>query len=400
VRYSLSAVLCIFLFLFSLTPISQATEDPPYGYDGYFRNFVTYTDSDSGHTLEVFSGMRLRLTAAPSSSVSFETAYELTPVLRDDPLPFSGITASSSFSYRAYDIEDVLYPDEEENGDRFLIYQNLDRALVTFSFKYADINIGRQPVSFGSARIINPTDIITPFTYTALVKDERAGVDALRIKTPLGWMGELDLGLVFGDEFDGKESAAFLRSKTYLLKTDVALMAMYFRENYLTGLSLARSIGDAGSWLEGAYVFSENDSSEDYTRLSAGMDYSFTDKLYSYVEYHYSSAGDSDPNRYFTHIRETAYTDGSVYLLARHYLAPGFTWQVTPLLTFNGQALINVNDWSYLLSPVFSYSLADEATMEFSAFIGMGNRSESVFRPDSEFGLYGDLYFVSMNFYY
>jgi len=175
---------------------------------------------------------------------------------------------------------------------------------------------------------------------------------------------------------------------------------MYFKENYLAGLSMARSIGDAGSWLEAAYVFSGEDSSEDYSRLSAGLDYSFTDKIYSYIEYHYNGAGDSDPHQYFRHIGETAYTDGAVYLLARHYIAPGFNWQLTPLLTFNGQALINLNDGSFLVSPLFSYSLADEVTMEIGAFVGIGKSSDTVLQPESEFGLYSDVYFASVNIYY
>lgn len=378
----------------------MATEGGTSGYSGYFRNFITYTDYEGGTSLEAFSGMRIRLTTAPSDMITLEAAYELTPVVRDNPPPFAVDPTLSARSYRAFDLEEVLYPDDEESAKRFLIFQNLDRALISVSLKQADIHLGRQPVAFGSARVINPTDIIAPFTYTALVKDERVGVDALRIKTPLGWMGEIDLGYVFGDKFKRDESAAFLRSKVYFLKTDVTAMVMYFRENYLAGLSMARSIGDAGSWLEAAYVFSGEDSSEDYTRLSAGMDYSFTDKIYSYVEYHYNSAGDSDPHQYLRHLGETAYIDGAVYLLAQHYLAPGFNWQLTPLLTFNGQALINLNDGSFLVSPVFSYSLADEATMEVGAFIGIGKGSDTVFQPETEFGLYNDVYFASVNIYY
>lgn len=391
----------ILTLLLSLSlPSTLGAEDRQLGYNGYVRNFVTYTDYEGGSSLEAFSGIRLRITATPSDMVSFESAYEVTPVIRDNPPAVAGTPVRSSLAYRAYDIEEVLYPDDEEDGDRFIVYQNLDRALVSLSFEHADIHIGRQPVAFGSARVVNPTDVIAPFTYTTLVKDERIGVDALRVKTPLGWMGEVDLGFVFGDNFDEKESAAFLRSKAYFLKTDVTVMAMYFRENYLAGLSLARSIGDAGSWLEAAYVFSEEDGGENYTRFSAGMDYSFTDKVYSYLEYHYSGAGDGEAGRYFSHLEETAYIDGTVYLLARHYLAPGFTWQTTPLLTFNGQALINLNDGSFLLSPVFSYSLADEATMEIGAFAGIGESSASPFQPQSEFGLYPDVYFASLNIYF
>jgi hypothetical protein len=263
-----------------------------------------------------------------------------------------------------------------------------------------DLHIGRQAIAFGSAHVINPTDIIAPYTYNTIAKEERVGVDAIRLKAPTGQLGEFDIGYVFGEDFEYEESAAFISLRSYLLMTDATLMAMMFRENYLLGLDLARSIGGAGAWLETAYVFSEEGSDEDYLRLSVGSDYSFTDKLYAYIEYHYNGAGESEPYNYFDNLGETAYTDGAVYLLAKHYIAPGLTYQITPLLIFSGQALININDGSYLVFPIFEYSFADDIYSEIGAYIGVGDESSNPFFPQSEFGLYPDRYFASLNFYF
>jgi hypothetical protein len=225
-------------------------------------------------------------------------------------------------------------------------------------------------------------------------------VDAVRLRIPTAQLGEFDIGHVFGEDFKYGESASFVRLKSYVFMTDTTVMAMPFRGNLLLGLDLARSIGGAGAWLETAYVFSEEGSDEDYFRLSVGSDYSFTEKLYGYLEYHFNGAGESEAERYFDNIGETAYTDGAVYLLAQHYIAPGFSYQFTPLLIFGGHALINMNDGSFLASPIFEYSFADDLTSEFGAYIGVGAESSNPLIPESEFGLYPDTYFVSLNYYF
>ena len=101
----------------------------------------------------------------------------------------------------------------------------------------------------------------------------------------------------------------------------IFFLLMGFRENFLIGADLTRSIGGAGFWTEAAYVFAEQ--KDDYFRGIMGMDYSFTEKLYAFAEYHWNQAGSGDPKEYLSLLSKTAYIDGSVYLFGEHYLAPG-----------------------------------------------------------------------------
>ncbi len=382
-----------------LLPLPVLAEDNAFEYGGYVRNFFQLSERDDDTYAEALARLRLRINYKHSESLAGEIAYELIPAIRDDD-PLDLFLPSDPLSYRAYDLDEKIYPDDNDTDEDFVLAQNLDRAFFTISPQHFDLSIGRQPVAFGSARVINPTDIIAPYTYNTIAKEERVGVDAVRIKIPTEQLGELDIGYIIGDEFQYDESAGFIRLKSYVVMTDITFMAMVFRENYLIGLDLARSIRGAGTWLETAYVFSEEDSDENYLRLSAGSDYSFTDKLYAYVEYHFNEAGKSEPKNYLDNIRNTAYADGAVYLLAKHYLAPGFTYQITPLLIFSGQALINMNDGSFLASPIFEYSIADDVYAELGAYVGIGEESSNLLRPDSEFGLYSDTYYVSVNIYF
>jgi hypothetical protein len=368
---------------------------------GYIRNFFILTDTQDDTSAEALSRLRLRLDIAATESSSIEFAYELLPRLRESSTASNeAIAGTAALPYRAFDLDEMIYPRDITSGSSFLLEQNLDRLFLTVKAASYDLYIGRQPVAFGSAHVINPTDIIAPFTYNTIAKEELIGVDSVRLKKPLSEMEEFDMGLVFGDEFKSKESAVFLRMKTYKLKTDITFMAMLFRENLLAGIDVARAIGNAGAWFEAAQVFADETDNlgqdEDYFRLSIGSDYSFTEKGYAYVEYHYNGAGEGRKESYGLSPNETAYKEGAVYLLGRHYLAPGFTYQMMPLLSFSGNALINLNDRSLLLSPLLEYSVKQDVYAGLGAFIGIGDKSN----PASEFGVYPDIYYAALNIYF
>jgi hypothetical protein len=373
---------------------------------GYIKNFIILTDSEKDTISEVLSRLRLRLDITQSDSSSLEFAYELLPRLREDRN--SSISTSlptpALLAYRVFDLDETLYPQDEDSGSDFVLGQNLDRAYWTINTSHYDLHIGRQPVAFGSARVINPTDIIAPFTYNTVAKEELVGVDAVRIKKPLADLGELDLGLVFGEDFEPDKGAAFVRVKTYQMQTDIAFMAMVFRKNILLAFDLVRSIGGAGTWLEAAQTLANATSNykpeENYFRLSIGSDYSLTAKLYAYVEYHLNGAGTGSSENYFNAVSETAFTDGAVYLLGRHYLAPGLSYEINPLLHFSAQALVNIEDGSVLSSPRFEYNVAEDVYLDIGGFIGFGEEPPDISQPENEFGLYPDVYYMALNIYF
>jgi hypothetical protein len=101
------------------------------------------------------------------------------------------------------------------------------------------------------------------------------------------------------------------------------------------------------------------------------------------VEYHFNGAGSADAERYFEHLGDTAYTDGAVYLLGRHYITPGLTYQLTPLTILSAQALTNLKDPSTLLSSRVEYSLAENLFAEASAFITAGRHFDARARARS-----------------
>lgn len=394
-------------------PLSVVTD-----FEGLGIESTGSTDSEEAQLESSFSiTTRASLFWKPDESFSSEIAYELTPVSRNADIEQSvfAVQAADPLSYRIGDLGETVYAASE--GSDFELFQNLDRAFVTYSTDLVDIYVGRQPIAFGSARVLNPTDVLTSFTSIELNREERFGVDAVRVKLPAGTLSEIDMGIVSGDNFSTRESAAFLRSRFSVRATDISPLLMVIKQNVMLGFDIAGSVKGAGYWFESAYVFAnimdDHIPGQDYLRVSTGIDYSFSEDLYAYIEYHFNGAGTGDPERYRNLIlgaeNNIAYSEGAVYLYGKYYIVPGFSYAITPLLSSTGLAIFNIRDKSILLSPALEYSISDNASIDGGAFIGIGKGNDIVRNSDTgrvnlstnaEFSLYADIYFLSIRMYY
>jgi len=405
-RKILALIICLLI-----TPLVGVTK-AEFQVGGYYKNFSTAFNSrlpEASMMGVVVNRLRFNLSYVLSDSLSLAFAYDFTPRVQD-PLLFSqspfavGVAASR---YRVADFESRLYPSEAEPVSSVGIYHNLDRASVQFSTDFADFSIGRDAIAWGSARIINPTDVIAPYTYDQLDTEDRVGVDAIRIRIPVGVMGEIDTGYIFGSDFDFDKSAVFLRTQLNAVETDFSILLLEFQKDLLVGLEIARGIGGAGFWLETAYVLAEPfdaepNTTDNYLRTSIGLDYSFGGEAYTFIEYHFNGAGTRKPENFLTNLEEPAYTRGGVYLLGVHYLAPGLTYQLTPLINVSGQILFNLSDPSMWLAPQISYNVAEDIHLSVGGFISIGKRpkEDDATQLQSEFGSYPNLFFSSFSVYF
>lgn len=397
-------------------------------FGGYFKNFSTVllppalrlgdVRLDQPDLGAVSNRLRLELSLLPSSAVSFQIAYDLSPIIQDRRL-WSGnlyYPGLESLEYRFADLRPRLYPEPGQVPASFGVMQNFDRCLLSVKLPAADILVGRQAIAWGSARVINPTDVLVPFAFNELDKEERRGVDALRVRIPLGTVEELDLGAVSGRSFDALKDAFYARGRIHRLNADISGLAMAFRGHLLIGLDLARSIGGAGSWLEAAYVVPDafreekRPGEEGYFRASAGLDYNFSAGLYGFAEYHFNSAGAAAAEDYLSFLDKAAYRDGAVYLLGRHYLSGGLTYQLSPLLPVTGLVIVNLTDPSFVIAPSLEYNIAENIYLAGGAYLGIGRAPEigpgpppDLLRPSilhSEFGAYPDLVYGSFRVYF
>jgi len=415
------SMLCL-LVCFSM--FIQPAKAGSFDISAYFKTYSMIYDEADAYAFPgslnrimgvVNNRLRTSINISPADRLSFQIAHDFSPRIMDTQFlnrSFSGMDVMSD-TYRAIDIDNQLYPRLESEIASFRLYQNLDRLNMELNTDLADIYIGRQAIAWGSARAVNPTDIIAPFSYDDLDVEDRVGVDAVRVRVPIGFMGEIDMGHVFGDDFHIRNSATFLRARFYEWRTDISPISIAFQKNMLIGIDLSRSIGGAGTWLEAAHVVvnafdsEQRSSDDDYFRLSIGLDYGLRNGSYLFAEYHYNGAGTDTPEQYLTQAMNPAYADGAVYLLGQHYFIPGMSYNVTPLITAIGETLINLTDPSLYIAPKLEYSVSEDTYLSVGAFIGVGESVQgpanqpfsTIAIPKSEFGLYPDIYYVSVRVY-
>jgi hypothetical protein len=369
---------------------------------GYLKSFAVAQDQldnpvfQADRIYQSQNSARLMLDGF-ADSISWQLHYELSPVLVSSSLPVGVPTFNVvDGNYRFSDPAANLLGEENTNK----VFQNLDRLNFRVQMDAGDLTIGRQAISFGSARIISPTDIFLPFDVRTLNTEYRTGVDAMRFQRPWGDLGEIDIGVVLGNDAKRESSAAFLQVRTNKNGVDYQLALIEFAEQQLTGLGLQTAIWDFGFWLEAAYV----NGDRNYLRLSTGMDYAFSENTFAQVEYHYNGAGSNNHRDYLANLDSLPYQRGGVFLLGQNYIMPSFTLQVSPLWFVAMQAIYNLDDNSSFFSISAEYNLVEDFYQDFGYFHFSGNDFSLTQAgvPDlrSEYGANPNTLFVSIRYYF
>lgn len=345
---------------------------------GYAKSYVIAT-SDVTQSLNALRVMVDRV----DDNRAFQIHAELTPLFSSAVQPIGAPTPAK----RAWRITDP--PLVASIHDKRAVLQNLDRLNVQFNFDSGDLTIGRQAVTFGMARVINPTDVFLPFDVRTFNTEYRIGVDAVRFQRPLGQLGELDVAIIAGEDARPETSAALVQARTRVGGQDVQLTAMRFAQQNLLGGGLQTAIGGAGFWLEAAAVSGR----DDYVRVSTGLDYAFSEDVYALIEYHFNGAGENEPANYAALINSTPYQAGGVFLLGRHYVIPSASVQLSPLWAFGAQAIVNVSDRSAFGSVSATWSVGQNLYADFGLYVFSGDSA-------TEYGDNPQTAYASLRYYF
>lgn len=323
--------------------------------------------------------------------------YELSPVLLSRQQPLDSPTfAILGDSYRLKDLRGSLSGKTSKNQ----VYQNLDRFNVQWQFAQGDLTIGRQAISFGSARIINPTDIFLPFNVQTFNQEYRTGVDAIRYQAPLGELGEFDMGLVLGEDGKPENSAVFMQLRGNVDGNDLQFAVTRFAKQTMVGAGIQTALGNYGFWFELARVNGESD----YIRISVGLDYAFTQNSFAMIEYHHNGAGSDDANKYLRLLTTLPYQRGGVFLLGQDYVIPSFSVALSPLWGIGAQAIYNLSDDSAFFSLSAEYNVAENVYMDFGFYHFFGDEITGTVSGTpvlhSEYGTNPDTIYTSLRFYF
>ena len=414
--------------------VSSSTFAQGFNYTGYVKSYalgqdgieVDYSGIDdagidsSGAYGDSFStdssfqsqnSLRLMGSYLSENSGYFEIHYEAQPLYFSNNLndtnpnenSTSGIgstlnTGSNRFRYK--DLDPVL----SEHGDHVVVLQNLDRFNYQLGTDSGDLTIGRQVISFGSARFINPTDIFLPFVLQTLNQEYRVGIDAIRYQVDLDGFTILDSGLIIGEDGKKENSAAFFRGKTSLEGNDFEAIYIQLDNAWLAGGGIERALGDFGFWLETAYMNNNSDNINSYWRHSIGSDFALDDNIIVMMEYHYNGAGSRDSRDYIDILQQQPYERGGVYLLGQNYLIPAISWVANPLVSVTASSFFNLDDQSSFISLTAEVSWSDNLYSDFGSQMSIGNNPEINSSGEvnlaSEFGSYPLSLYASLRYYF
>lgn len=384
---------CILPVLFLAFSATSATARAETEFSGHIKSYALLYDASPGLPggwlsqssvrlmLDVFEGNR-----------AWQLHYEAAPVIFDEEVRQSGgifSAAGNRETWRTRDLGETLH-----ESSQLLVLQNLDRFNLQLRMQQGDLTLGRQAITFGAARIINPSDIFLPFDLRLLNTEYRVGVDAVRFQRQLGELGELDLGWIFAES---NSDAVYLQGRGNFGSSDISGILMHFAGQTLAGAGLERALGNFGFWFEAAH--SSGDS--DYLRLSTGLDHAFSETVFGLVEYHYNGAGKDAPADYPETAGEVPYQAGGVFLLGEHYLLASVSAQPGPLVTLSLQAIANLSDRSSLLHFSSSWSLGDDLFLDAGLQLYNGrrfSRESEVLR--SEYGDAPDQLYLSFRYYF
>lgn len=379
------------------------------------------------------NAVRLMAAYLSPSRGNIEIDYEVQPLyfsnsdmvdfyIHGDITGIGGTISTASNSYRYKDLDAVM----TTVGNNGVILQNLDRFNYQYSNEYGDLTLGRQVISFGSARFINPTDVFIPFAIQTLNQEYRVGIDAIRYKADVGDFAVIDAGIVIGEDGEKHNSAAFLRGKNSIAGNDLEIMTIIFDDAWLVGGGIERSISDFGFWFEAAYMDWDQQSDNldtnleanlpeseimpyrgNYWRASIGTDYALNENIIAMAEYHYNGAGSNTVDDYTELATQAPYQKAGVYLYGEHYLIPALTWMASPLVSVSASAFYNISDSSVFFTLSSERSWSDNLYSDFGLYISHGDSLQyenqnkvGNYTVGSEFGAYPLSFYASLRYYF
>jgi hypothetical protein len=304
-------------------------------------------------------------------------------------------------------------------------YFSIDRANMKFRLHNADITIGRQAISFGSAWFWNPLDVFYPFDAQAIDRDYKSGADAIKLDIPIGTLSGVNFVTVFGSklrpklnrgfeseglDFDRYGSAVLLRYFNTWDGWDIAMQGGKIYGGYQIGGGIVGEIHKVQIRAEAASFFAEN---------SDPMPLPFTGKIYE-DNYQfvvgfgrmYNNSLDIEMEYLFNGATDTADLDASSvrmqYQANRHLskqlLGANIGYQFSPLVHGQLVSIMSLSDSSFQIEPFITYSVGNNSDFILGCVLNFGDTpvelAPGVSSLRSEFGSYPSTIFAEYKHYF
>lgn len=415
---------CLMAAIYCTTAFAESVE-----FAGYWKSFLSASDVqesyrrlgvwDDDYLFDDAERVRLMFQFEPSEKWALGMHYEAylhwgdTVKLRRR-LGEAGVDESLAGlpeRPRFMKLEDQILAD-----DSVTVHHGLDRLWVRLEpDRRLQLTIGRQAVSWGAGLIWGPTDLFAAFSPTEIDREEKLGVDVLRLVLQPHPSLTVDVVAEPLDREDpwtanGDDSSLAARLGAHWGEYDLHLCGGVVQSDWVLGGDFAGYLADAGFRGEALHTWVAESGQRDYSRGLLGMDYGFATAWNPYVavEYFHNGLGADDPDEYAARRLETSvrrvFERGIAYNIGRDYLGGTFRVQPNALLTLQATTLANLRDGSVREFATLAWSVWENFDLIAGADVGIGGASgEFTGWQDEESGReigWPDLYFLYGKYYF
>lgn len=329
----------------------------------------------------------------PWGDAHLQSALELTSHFSSHTGTSLGLIGGvPSATSRPFEIADLTW-EPHSGGSR--TRARVERLDLAWSLGMLDVQVGRQPVSFGTSHFVGVLDVLAPFAPGWLDASFKPGIDALRVRTSVGESGEAEVILAGAAPFG--EGAAIARMRASLAGTDVELLGGRFRDRGFGGLGWEGELGPAGLWGELA-AFQRRPDVETYrggwseAALAAvlGADFNLPLEARGGIALFLNDFGARRPQDLAAVYADAPFREGWVFLGSSRYAILTASRALHPLVSGTLAGLVNLVDGSTLWQPRLTLSVSDDADLGAYAWLGTGARPQtdgSRLEVHSEFGM-------------
>ena len=342
-------------------------------------NFTLSSPLDGNGDQVLWNTNRFRLTQQAQEGAWFATAIgDIENILGRDMINSPSYkTVSSVRSDTPFSIQTKSY-----NYTEGEMYAQLYRLYGGYSDEKQRVSLGLQKVSMGVGRMWNPTDLFNPKNPFALEPDEVYGVFALAYTYSPSSLSQITAVVAERADHSFKYAG---RVKGYLGIADGAIDVVSANDVTMIGYELEGELMKSGIELrsEGGW-FDDKLLHKQFFQGLVGADYAFENSLILIGEWLHTS-------KTFEHEMLFQLPSGASNNLVRahDYMGVGMNYQFTPLLYGTLSSIVSMDDGSFYVGPMVSYSLEDDFSVAFGSMFYGG-------KSGSELGQLGQTYYVNV----
>lgn len=271
------------------------------------------------------------------------------------------------------------------SGAVWRVDHNLDRLALKLGLPFGDLTVGRQVLSWGTGRLWNPTDVLSPFPPTVVDREVRRGFDAVRLAVALGDVTQLDL--LWLPQPVAEDNGGVVRFQTNVAGWDGSVSVGKYVRDVVIGADLVGDVGPLGVHAEGAYTLELRglgtgsvELGEHFFRGVVGAEARPHEKVLVMLEYAFNGYGSNDPSKYAGILSSARVLRGEIFGAGMHQAALAVSFAPDELWSTGLSVLANLSDPSAMLIPTVEYSFTQTVLVRGGAYVPLGRR------PDAQTG--------------